>query len=263
MSEETAQATVTTEPVTTEPVTTELVAKDPVATQATRPEPLFGRALSALLAAATMVAAAFGGASVGLAGSGQPAHAQAVHLLAQAAHDIGHNEWAFQGESGKVGWIAGYCALCCFWLGAALWMCVVGRRRGRRTPWRRVLIAAWSAEFAAAALCLAAAYLAEHTSTAAGPVLLRLADLCSPWWAGPAALAALVTVERSRALIQAAAGYGAVLALFLEVSLPGPATLRILILAAAAGFPALVGPVYWRSNRPGRIPLSSDAGSTG
>ena len=225
MSEETAQATVATEPAATELV----------ATEAARPEPLFGRALSALLAAATMVAAAFGGASIGVAGNGQPAHAQAVHLLAQAAHDIGHNDWAFQGESGEVGWIVGYCALACLWLGAALWMCAVGRRRGYRTPWRRVLIAAWSAEFAAAALCLAAAYLAEHTSTAAGPVLLRFADLCSPWWAGPAALAALATAERSRALIRAAVGYGAVLALFLEVPLPGPVVLRILILAAVAG----------------------------
>jgi hypothetical protein len=212
-------------------------------TRATADEaPRYGSALLALTAAATMVAAAFGGTGLALAGGSDTGHTLMVYLLAQANHDIGHNDWAFQGRlSGLIGSMVVYGVLGVCWLGVALWMRAVGRRHGSPAPWRRVLIAAWLAELVAGTLCLAAVYGAEHTSSAAGPVLLRVADACSPWWACAAALLALASAQRGRTLTWAAAGYGALLLLLLLVPLPGPAWIRILILAATAAGPAAAG----------------------
>lgn len=204
----------------------------------------YGRAVLALTAAATTVAAGFGGTALPLAGEASRGHAPEAYLLAQATHDIGHNDWAFQGgPSGRVGWIATYVVLWLLWLGAALWLRALGRRRGRPAPWLRVWAAAWLTQLGVFAASFAAVYGAEHTSASwLGPPLLRLADLCSPWWTCAAALIAVALAERGRVLIRATAGYAALLAVLLLVPLPGPAWLWLLLLAASAGVPAVLAP---------------------
>jgi hypothetical protein len=203
----------------------------------------YGRGVLALTGAATTVAAAFGGTALTLAGEAGRGHAPVAYLLTQLNHDIGHNDWAFQGgPAGRVGWIATYVALWLFWLGVALWMRALGRRRGHPAPWLRVVAAAWLVQLGVFLLSFAAVYGAAHTSSWPGPLLLRVADLCSPWWTCVAALTALAVAERGRLLIRATAGYAALLALLLLVPLPGPAWVWILLLAATAGVPAALAP---------------------
>jgi len=205
----------------------------------------FSRALLALLAAATIAVAPISTAAIGAAGSGDAAHSSPVYLLAQANHDIGHNEWAFQGGvAGRLSWMLSYAGLAVFWLAVALWM----RWRSGRIPggraagrlWLRVLVAAWGAQLAAGALTLSVALYADWTSTSLGPAVLRLVDVCSPWWSGVAALALVAVAERSVAAKRAAAGYGVLLAVLLLVPLPGPDVLKVLVLALVPAGAALV-----------------------
>ena len=157
---------------------------------APEPAPQFTRATLALTSSATLAVAPVAAMAFGPAGSGASAHTSPVYVLAQAAHDIGHNDWAFQGgPSGRVGWIATYAALAFGWLVVALWMWAAGRRAGHRAPWLRSLIAAWSAIGLSGALTLGIAYYVESASVSLGPLALRFSDLCSPWWSGPAVLA--------------------------------------------------------------------------
>jgi hypothetical protein len=203
----------------------------------------FSRALLALLAAATIAVAPISTAAIGSAGSGDTAHSSPVYLLAQANHDIGHNEWAFQGGvAGRLSWVLSYAGLAVFWLAVALWM----RWRSARIPgaggrlWLRVLAAAWGAQLLAGMLTLSVALYADRTSTSLGPAVLRLVDVCSPWWSGVAALALVAVAERSVVAKWAAGGYGALLAVLLLVPLPGPDTVKVLALALVPAVAALV-----------------------
>jgi hypothetical protein len=95
------------------------------------PAPQFGRALLTLTAAATIAVSPVAAAALGPADSGQGAHSIPVYLFARLAHDIGHNDWAFQGQTdGRVAWAATYAALGVFWIAIALWV----RWRARRGP---------------------------------------------------------------------------------------------------------------------------------
>ena len=85
--------------------------------------PRFSRALLALTAAATLAAAPLAASALGPADSGQSAHSIPVYLISRISHDIGHNDWAFQGQNaGRVDWVASYVALGLFWLITALWI---------------------------------------------------------------------------------------------------------------------------------------------
>lgn len=60
-------------------------------------EPRFGRALLALTAAATIAVSPTSG------------HAVAVFAVSKSTHDVGHNDWAFQGTTADgVVWAATY-----------------------------------------------------------------------------------------------------------------------------------------------------------
>lgn len=224
-----------------------------------------GRVLLTAVGAATLLAAALGPTALSFAGGADGAHTPAAYLLAQTAHDIGHNDWAFQGgPGGRVGWIADYLALGLGWLAAALWLRAAQRRNAKQYPdharaadWLGVLAAAWGALALAGLLTLGVAYAVEQTSTGLGPLALHLSDLCSPWWSGAAAVAVLAVRSRDRALARAAAGYAALLALLLLVPLdfglsgPWPDLVRALLLAVpvaalwagpAADAPAAVVP---------------------
>jgi hypothetical protein len=213
------------------------------------------RALTCLLGAATLAVVPIATTALAPAGNGNGAHSSPVYLLAQLAHDIGHNDWAFQGGvAGRVSWAVAYLALGVFWLAVALWMRWHGRSPGAgvSTPWLRVLCAAWGALLLAALLTTGAAVYADWTSTAAGPLLLRAADAFSPWWSGVAALAVVANAERDETGIRVAAGYGALLAMILLVPLPGPNSVKTLILASAAALPAVFAPREQTDSRPQR-----------
>lgn len=204
----------------------------------------FGRATTSLTAAATIAVAPLADVALGSAGSGQSAHSIPVYLMARVAHDIGHNDWAFQGgNAGRVGWVVSYVALALFWLGVAVWMRV--RARGERPVnrlWLWVLAATWGTEFVTAALTGGAGLLAAHLSLSLDPILLHFADLCSPWWACVAAVLVVARAERSTLALRAAIGYGVLLAIVLTVPLPGPDAVKALILALPAAVPALMTP---------------------
>jgi hypothetical protein len=77
----------------------------------------------ALTAAATIAAAPLAASALGPADSGQSAHSIPVYLISRVSHDIGHNDWAFQGQNaGRVDWVVSYLALGLFWLIIALWI---------------------------------------------------------------------------------------------------------------------------------------------
>lgn len=224
-------------------------------TESARPEepqtvdaPRHSRALLALVAAATVAVAPVAGTVLGLAGSGDGAHSAPVFVLAEASHDIGRNDWAVQrGFAGSVSWVATYVAIALAWLAVALWMGARGRSHQRRTPsstsetpWLKACFAVLAAEFAAGTLTIGAALYAQWTATSLGPIALRLADVCSPWWACVAALFVVGRAERNVVALRAALAYGAVLALMLLVPLPGPNVVKTLVLAATAAVPALL-----------------------
>jgi hypothetical protein len=212
-------------------------------------QPRFSRALMALVGAVTLAVATPAATRVlGLAGSGDEAHTSPVYLLSQAGHDIGHNEWAFQGGvAGRVVWAAGYVGSALFWLGAALWMRARERawQGGLAGPaaagrlWLRTLVASWAALAAAGALTLSGALFADRTATQLGPIALRLTDACSPWWGCVAVLVVAAVAERNIVALRTAAVYWALLELFLLVPLPGPSFIKVLALAAVAALGAL------------------------
>jgi hypothetical protein len=222
-------------------------------------DPRFSRALLALVAAITLVAAPISTSAIGPAGSGGSAHSSPVYVLAEAAHDIGHNDWAYEGGLyGRVAWVISYLALGLFWLVVALWI----RRRvlrsnssSDRSPssdrgsadadadrrlWIRVLTAAWAAETVTGCLTLGIGFYVDWNASTLGPALLRASDLCSPWMSCVAALLVVGLAERRALALRAAALYGVVLAVILLVPVPIPGTLKIVILAAAAAVPALI-----------------------
>jgi hypothetical protein len=241
--------------------------------------PRFTGALLALTAAATLAAAPLAAAAIGPADSGQSAHSIPVYLISRASHDVGHNDWAFQGQTaGRVDWVVSYLTLGLFWLLTALWIRTRAHKSGTvrahnsddmnvradtlhasadvpnastDTPhvesaarksglWRRVLIAAWSAEAVTGFLTLGAGAYAAWTSTPLGPAVLRAADLCSPWWSCVAAVLVVARAERSTIALRAIAGYGLLLAIVLLVPLPGPDAVKVLLLTLPAAIPALL-----------------------
>lgn len=225
--------------------------------------PLFGRALLALTAAATITVSPFAATAIAPADSGQSAHSFPVYLISRASHDVGHNDWAFQGQAaGRVAWVVTYAALALFWLGVAVWIRVRTRRDtglgltvdgagvadpsdSPRRPrlWLRVLLAAWGTELLVGLLTLAAGAFAEWTSTPIGADVLRAADLCSPWWSCVAAVLVVARAEGSMLAFRGIAAYAAVLTIVLLVPLPGPDTLKVLVLALAAAIPAVMTPL--------------------
>jgi hypothetical protein len=200
--------------------------------------PRFGRALLALTAAATIAACPFAGSAFGLADSPASGHAVAVFVLAKLTHDVGHNDWAFQGTTtGLVGWATAYAGVGLFWLPVALWV----RRRGGRYL-GRMLTAAWGVQALAAGLSFGAVWFAQQNSSFLDPPALRLADLCSPWWACVAATGVVAWAERNAAAVAGALAYGLLLAVVLLAPLPGPDAVKALVLAAGAAVPALTTP---------------------
>jgi len=217
--------------------------------------PRFSRALLALTAAATIAVAPLAASALGPADSGQSAHSIPVYLISRVSHDIGHNDWAFQGQNaGRVDWVVSYLALGLFWLVIALWMRARVRRfdkatgnanadtgdtRNRLRLWRHVLIAAWSVEAVVGFLTLGAGAYAAWTSTPLGPAVLRAADLCSPWWSCVAAILVVARAERSTSAFRAVIGYALLLAIVLLIPVPGPDAVKVLLLALPAAIPAL------------------------
>ena len=230
----------------------------------------FSRALLALTAAATLAVTPLAAPAIAPANSGQSAHSIPVYLISRLSHDVGHNDWAFQGQTaGRVAWAVSYLALALFWLLITLWlrarthnsdnMNATAAREPRphnwkhapnpshevRTVpsshlWRHVLIAAWSAEAITGFLTLGAGAYAAWTSTPLGPTVLRAADLCSPWWSCVAAVLVVARSERSTIAFRAILGYGLMLAIVLLVPLPGPDALKVLLLALPAAIPAVL-----------------------
>jgi hypothetical protein len=240
------------------------VAADPGA------DPRFSRALLALVAAATIAVAPIAVIALEPAGSGQSAHISPVYVLAEAAHDIGHNDWAFQGGlAGRIEWAADYVVLGLFWLGAALWIrwrtrrAGIDRTDGRRRLWLKALVAAWAALTAAGSLTLGAGLYAAKNSSTVDPAILRAADLCSPWWSCVAVLAVVGFAERCAAAMRAAAVYGALLAVLLLVPLPGPDVVKALLLAAAVAIPALLDAARDRESGTDPRTVTPDAVASG
>ena len=238
--------------------------------------PGHSRTLLAVIAAGTLAIAPIASTVLGPAGGGDGAHSSPVFLLAEVSHDVGHNDWAFQGGlDDRIIWIITYVALAIGWLGVALWMRAIDRRAARTAEpnqnqnqpttrrWLRVLGAALGAEFAAGALTIGAGLYAQWTATNLGPVALRLADVCSPWWSCVAVLIVVARAERSTIALRAAFAYGAVLALVLLVPFPGPSDVKALILAATAAAPALLPLGLTRAQITRTAPVRPDAAATG
>src|SRR5206468_3133852 len=94
--------------------------------------PRHGRALLALVAAGTVAVAPIADTVLGPAGGGDGAHSSPVFLLAEVSHDIGHNDWAFQGGlDDRIIWVVTYVAIALAWLGVTLWMRTRDRRAAR------------------------------------------------------------------------------------------------------------------------------------
>lgn len=228
------------------------------------PAPRFGNALLALTAAATIAVAPVAAAALGPAGSGSAAHSVPVYVLARLAHDIGHDDWAFQGRAdGRAAWVIAYAGLALFWLAVALWV----RARARRAAgaaeradglWWRVLLAAFGAELLAGCLAVGAGLLAAWNSWSPDAFVLHAADLCSPWWSCVAAGLVVARAERSRRALWAVLGYGLLLAVVLLVPLPVPDLISTLLLAVPAALPALLRPAA-----PVATPGSPDAAAAG
>jgi hypothetical protein len=233
------------------------------------PEPArrHSRALLALVAAGTLATAPIAGSVIGLAGNVGAAHSSPVFLLAEVSHDVGHNDWAFQSNIPRlVIWAVTYVALAVAWLTVALWLRSRDRSGGPQGPqqttgrlWLRLWIVVLAVEFAAGVLTIGAVLYAQWTATSLGPVALRLADACSPWWSCVAALAVVARAERNTVALRAALAYGAVLAVLLLVPLPGPNIIKVLVLAATAAIPALLDQSESSSLSITPRPIRSDA----
>lgn len=109
---------------------------------------MYSRVLLTLVAVGTITVAPLAEAAIGPAGGGQSAHSSPVYLLALASHNVGHNDWAYQGGfQARISWAVTYVVLGLFWLAVALWM----RHRTGRAPtagvtkrlWLKTLGAAW------------------------------------------------------------------------------------------------------------------------
>lgn len=239
---------------------------------AERSTPKHSRTLLAVVAAGTLAIAPIASTVLGPAGGGDGAHSSPVFLLAEVSHDVGHNDWAFQGGlDDRFIWVATYLALAVGWLGVALWLRTIDRRAARASDphqpttrrWLAVLGAALGAEFAAGALTIGAGLYAQWTATNLGPVALRLADVCSPWWSCVAVLFVVARAERNTIALRAALAYGAVLALVLLVPFPGPSDVKALILAATAAVPALLPIGLTRAQVTQTAPIRQDAAAAG
>ena len=222
--------------------------------------PLVSRALLTLTDAATIAVLPVAAAAIGPADSGQSAHSVPVYLISRISHDVGHNDWAFQGQdAGRVSWVVTYLALALFWLAVSLWI----RARMRRSAapetrrvrlWLRVFLAAWAAEVVTGLVTLGAGAYAEWTSTPIGAEMLKVADLCSPWWSCVAAVLVVARAERSTVAIRAIVGYSVLLAIVLLVPLPGPDAIKVLLLALPAAVPALLTPRQQGQQKSGTDP---------
>jgi len=236
--------------------------------------PRFSRALLALTAAATIAVAPLASAAIGPADSGQSAHSIPVYLISRISHDIGHNDWAFQGQNaGRVDWVVSYVALGLFWLIIALWIRTRAKTGSAETVltaaatpkrrvrlWLRVLLAAWFVEAVTGVLTLGAGVYTEWTSTPLGPSVLHVADLCSPWWSCVAAVLVVARAERSTVALRTILVYAALLTIVLLVPLPGPDVVKVLLLALPAAVPALLTPNP--SSTTGATPAASTATTT-
>jgi hypothetical protein len=208
----------------------------------TPPRPRFGRALLALAAAATIAVAPVAGTALAPADSGASAHSIPVYLFARLSHDIGHNDWAFQGENdGRVEWGVCYLVLGLFWLGVTLWVRARARRHdGDRGLWWRMLLAAWIVEAVLGGATIGAGLLAAWNSWPPDAFLLHASDLCSPWWSCVAVALVAGRREHSGVVLRAALGYAVLLAVVLVVPLPFPDAIKALILAVPAAVPAFM-----------------------
>jgi hypothetical protein len=173
------------------------------------------------------------------------AHSSPVYLLALASHNVGRNDWAYQGGlQARISWAATYVVLGLFWLAVALWM----RHRTGRAPtagvtkhlWLKTLGAAWGAELLAGALVVGGAGYAEYTSTQPGPLVLRVIDVCSPWWSAVAALVVVATAERDARAMGSAIAFGFLLVCVLLVPAPVPNGVKALFLAVPMAVGALL-----------------------
>lgn len=206
---------------------------------------MHSRVLLTLVAVGTITVAPLAEGAIGPAGAGQSAHSSPVYLLALASHNVGRNDWAYQGGiQARISWAATYVVLGLFWLAVALWM----RHRNGRAPtagvtkhlWLKTLGAAWGAELLAGALVIGGAGYAEYTSTQPGPLVLRVIDVCSPWWSAVAALVVVATAERDARAMGSAIAFGFLLACVLLVPAPVPNGVKALFLAVPMAVGALL-----------------------
>jgi hypothetical protein len=206
---------------------------------------MHSRVLLTLVAVGTITVAPLAEAAIGPAGGGQSAHSSPVYLLALASHNVGRNDWAYQGGlQARISWAATYVVLGLFWLAVALWM----RHRTGRAPtagvtkhlWLKTLGAAWGAELLAGALVVGGAGYAEYTSTQPGPLVLRVIDVCSPWWSAVAAPVVVATAERDARAMGSAIAFGVLLACVLLVPAPVPNGVKALFLAVPMAVGALL-----------------------
>lgn len=206
---------------------------------------MHSRVLLTLVAVGTITVAPLAEAAIGPAGGGQSAHSSPVYLLALASHNVGHNDWAYQGGfQARISWAVTYVVLGLFWLAVALWM----RHRTGRAPtagvtkrlWLKALGAAWGAELLAGALVVGGAAYAGYTSTPPGPFVLRVIDVCSPWWSAVAVLVVVAAAERDTRATGSAIAFGFLLACVLLVPVPGPHGVKVLLLAVPAAVGALL-----------------------
>jgi len=160
-----------------------------------------GRFVLAALGAFTLGAAPWGDRFFGFAGQTYSAHSAAGYGWDRLRHTIGNNAWAYQGtQTSLYWWISAYLAVGFAWL---LVTFVQSRRDGR--PAWRLLAVAWGTLVVTGLIgALCARY---------GPIWLS--DLGSPWWAGVAVAAYFGVRERNRVALSTAAGYAALLAIFL------------------------------------------------
>ena len=206
---------------------------------------MHSRALLTLVAAGTITVAPLAGAAIGPAGGGQSAHSSPVYLLALASHNVGRNDWAYQGGfRARISWAVAYVVLGLCWLAVALWM---RHRAGRaltagvtKRLWLKTLGAAWGAELLAGALVFGGAAYAEYTSTPPGPLVLRVIDACSPWWSVVAALVVVAMAERDTRAMGSAIAFGFLLAFLLLVPVPGPNGVKVVLLALPTAVGALL-----------------------
>ncbi|WP_037575661.1 hypothetical protein [Phaeacidiphilus oryzae] len=185
---------------------------------------------AALVAAVTLAAVPWAGAAF------VPAHRVLARVLGQGLRLVGHNDWSYAASMGEVyAWLGVWLGLAALWAAAAL-------RPGLRRP----ALAGLGAQLLAGVVASAAVALVEWgpagLAEAAGPGLLRVADLGSPWFSCPAVLLAAAWWETAsqpdsrpgRRPAAAGLGYAVLLAALLVTGAAVGAGWLLLLAAVAA-----------------------------